>query len=314
MTTTWTCATSTTGRSGPSSCRARSGRTGARRGPTGGPFRPTARACPCCWRPPTRPWGERAACCSWPWWPRRRRSSADAWLSSSRGTRRPPWRPGSRRPGRLSSSTRSTSTRRRRRRSRRAARWPCCSERRAPAGAALAALCAAALPWLHVKMIPAAAALGLVALVRLRGRALAAFLAVAGAAAVSFGLYYASVFGLASPLALYGGVPADARVLLLALAAGALPRPLLRPAADRARLPARARRAAGRRCAGARPGPMRSSDWPCSRLSCRGACGGEASARRRGSWCRCCRSWPSRWRCGSRARGRDSRAGARACS
>ena len=80
------------------------------------------------------------------------------------------------------------------------------------AAAALAALCAAALPWLHVKMIPAAAALGLVALVRLRGRALAAFLAVAGAAAAAFGLYYASVFGLASPLALYGGVPADARV------------------------------------------------------------------------------------------------------
>ncbi len=82
-----------------------------------------------------------------------------------------------------------------------------------PAGAALAALCAAALPWLHVKMIPAAAALGLVALVRLRGRPLAAFLAVAAASALAFGLYYASVFGLASPLGLYGGVPADARVL-----------------------------------------------------------------------------------------------------
>lgn len=81
------------------------------------------------------------------------------------------------------------------------------------AGAALAALCAAALPWLHLKMIPAAAALGLIALARLRGRALTAFLAVAGAAAATFGLYYASVFGLASPLALYGGVPADARVL-----------------------------------------------------------------------------------------------------
>ena len=67
---------------GPSSCRVRSGRTGARRGPTGGPFRPTARACPCCWRPPTRPWGERAVSCSWPWWPRRRRSSAGAWRSS----------------------------------------------------------------------------------------------------------------------------------------------------------------------------------------------------------------------------------------
>ncbi|HYN02433.1 MAG TPA: hypothetical protein VE359_08310 [Vicinamibacteria bacterium] len=81
------------------------------------------------------------------------------------------------------------------------------------AGAALAAVCAAALPWLHVKMIPAAAALGLIALARLRGRALAAFLAVAGAVAAAFGLYYASVFGLASPLALYGGVPADAQVL-----------------------------------------------------------------------------------------------------
>ena len=79
------------------------------------------------------------------------------------------------------------------------------------AGATLAALCASALPWLHVKMIPAAAALGLIALFRLRGRALAAFLAVASLAAVSFALYYASVFGLASPLAPYGGVPADAR-------------------------------------------------------------------------------------------------------
>ena len=80
-------------------------------------------------------------------------------------------------------------------------------------GATLAALCAAALPWLHVKMIPAAAALGLVALVRLRGRALADVPGRGGTLAVSFGLYYASVFGLASPLALYGGVPADAQVL-----------------------------------------------------------------------------------------------------
>ena len=81
------------------------------------------------------------------------------------------------------------------------------------AGAVLAALLAAALPWLHVKMIPAAAALGLVALWRLRGPALAGFLLVAGAAAAAFGLYYWHVFGVASPLALYGGVPADARVL-----------------------------------------------------------------------------------------------------
>ncbi len=82
-----------------------------------------------------------------------------------------------------------------------------------PPGAALAALCAAALPWLHVKMIPAALALGVVALARLRGKALAAFLLVAGAAGAGFALYYFSVFGVASPLALYGGVPADARVL-----------------------------------------------------------------------------------------------------
>ncbi len=80
------------------------------------------------------------------------------------------------------------------------------------AGAALAGLLAAALPWLHVKMIGAAAALGLVALLRLRGPALAGFLLVAGAAAASFTLYYWFVFGVASPLALYGGVPADARV------------------------------------------------------------------------------------------------------
>jgi hypothetical protein len=62
-------------------------------------------------------------------------------------------------------------------------------------------------------MIPAAAALGLVAFARLRGRALGGFLLVAGAAAAFFALYYWHVFGVASPLALYGGVPADARVL-----------------------------------------------------------------------------------------------------
>ena len=79
--------------------------------------------------------------------------------------------------------------------------------------AVVAALSAAALPWLHVKMIPAALALGVVAVARLRGRPLAAFLIVAGAAALGFALYYRAIFGLASPLALYGGVPADARTL-----------------------------------------------------------------------------------------------------
>ncbi len=78
-----------------------------------------------------------------------------------------------------------------------------------PARAVVAAPGAAALPWLHVKMIPAAAALGLVAIVRLRGRVRAAFVLVAGAAAAAFALYYRHVFGVASPLALYGGLPAD---------------------------------------------------------------------------------------------------------
>lgn len=88
--------------------------------------------------------------------------------------------------------------------------------------AALAGLAAATLPWLHIKMIPAAAALGVVALARLRGRALAAFLVVAGVAAAAFAGYYWQVFGVASPLALYGGVPADARVLTWRAPAGLL--------------------------------------------------------------------------------------------
>jgi len=78
------------------------------------------------------------------------------------------------------------------------------------AGAALAALLASFLPWLHVKMIPAAAALGVVALVRLRGRARAAFLMVAGTMALADLAYYRHVFGQWTPLALYGGVLPEA--------------------------------------------------------------------------------------------------------
>ena len=84
---------------------------------------------------------------------------------------------------------------------------------RGPAGAALAALAASGLPWLHLKMIPAAAGLGLIALARLRGRALAAFALVALVAAVGFATHYWSAYGVASPLALYGGLPPEARVL-----------------------------------------------------------------------------------------------------
>jgi hypothetical protein len=86
-----------------------------------------------------------------------------------------------------------------------------------------AALVASTLPWLHLKMIPAAAAVGLVAAWRLRGQALVAFLITAGTAAAVFGLYYLSVFGVPSPLAIYGGsVPPDARAFSWRAVAGLL--------------------------------------------------------------------------------------------
>jgi hypothetical protein len=76
--------------------------------------------------------------------------------------------------------------------------------------AGAAALLAGALPWLHLKMMPAAVALALVAVIRLRGRARLTFVGVAAAMAAAFLLYYRAVFGIASPLAIYGGVPRDA--------------------------------------------------------------------------------------------------------
>jgi len=90
------------------------------------------------------------------------------------------------------------------------------------AGAGLAAFLAACLPWLHVKMIPAAAALGVVALVRLEGRARVAFVLVAGAMAVGYLGYYQHVFGRPTPLALYGGLPEDARSSPVAALVGLL--------------------------------------------------------------------------------------------
>jgi hypothetical protein len=91
------------------------------------------------------------------------------------------------------------------------------------APALVAALCASALPWLHVKMIPAAAALGLVAAWRLRGRPRAAFLLVAGVAALGFVAYYETIFGRATPLGLYGGgVPRGVEPAPLRAAAGLL--------------------------------------------------------------------------------------------
>jgi len=77
-------------------------------------------------------------------------------------------------------------------------------------GSALAALLAGALPWLHLKMLPAAMALAVIAAARLRGRARAAFFAVALVQGLAFLAYYRAIFGVASPLAIYGGVPRDA--------------------------------------------------------------------------------------------------------
>jgi hypothetical protein len=71
-------------------------------------------------------------------------------------------------------------------------------------------------------MIPAAAALGVVALVRLRGRSRLAFVLVAVGAAAAYAAYYAAVFGVASPLAVYGGLPSDARVVTWRSLAGLL--------------------------------------------------------------------------------------------
>jgi hypothetical protein len=73
-----------------------------------------------------------------------------------------------------------------------------------PGRAAGAALALSALPWLHVKMIPAAAAAGGFALWRLRGRSRAAFTAAAAAMAAGFVAFYWIVFGQLTPLALYG--------------------------------------------------------------------------------------------------------------
>jgi hypothetical protein len=79
-----------------------------------------------------------------------------------------------------------------------------------PAPAAVAGLLASALPWLHVKMIPAAAALAVVAVLHLKRRALLAFFGVAAAMAAAYAVHGHAVFGTWSPLARYGGLPEDA--------------------------------------------------------------------------------------------------------
>lgn len=68
-----------------------------------------------------------------------------------------------------------------------------------------AALALSALPWLHVRMTLAAAALGAFAVLRLRGRARLVFLLTAGSMTAAYAGYQYSVFGTLSPFARYGG-------------------------------------------------------------------------------------------------------------
>ena len=183
-------------------------------------------------------------------------------------------------------------------------------------------LAVAALPWLHLKMIcrrrPRWRAWRLCAL---RGRARArVLLAVAAVAAPRSSAYYQYVFGVPTPLAIYGGVPAEiARAarcarwpgLLLDRSFGLLP--------VRAGLPAGPGRAWRRWRRGANAGRVLALvGWRCWRPCCPGGCGGAGSARRRASWCRCvpvlavalaarvARSADAAWRAGA---GRCSRSG-----
>jgi hypothetical protein len=92
-----------------------------------------------------------------------------------------------------------------------------------PAEAGAAALLASALPWLHVKMIPAAGVLGLLGLLRLRGRSLVVFLGVAGAMGAVYLAYFQHIYGHPTPLAIYGGAaPAEPGASPLRAAAGLL--------------------------------------------------------------------------------------------
>jgi len=83
------------------------------------------------------------------------------------------------------------------------------SAKATPLEAVAAALCACALPLLHLKMTLGAVVLAVIAVARLDGVARAAFFVTAALGAASFMAYYQSVFGSPSPLAIYGGVPSD---------------------------------------------------------------------------------------------------------
>ena len=301
-------------------------RTTARRGRTAGPIPPTAPACRCCWRPSTR-LGGRLACVAAAG-PGRRRPGAVRCARSPCGRPATPaaalvaWAalPGP--PVFFYAFHVYTEVPSR--------RWPWHGALRAAARGARpwpAALAAAparrALPWLHVKMIPAAAAAGPVALVRLRGRR---------AGRVRWPWRSLMAAGYLAYLQHVFGRPVAARDLRRPARRGCRGSPLARggraccstaPSAccPRAGVPARP----------GRPGPvvppLARRGGPClvgvgrARCPCcAGGCGGAGSARRPASWSRWCpllarraggAAWPesprglARWRwplAGDRAR------------
>lgn len=69
---------------------------------------------------------------------------------------------------------------------------------------ALAGFAVALLPWVHVKMIPAAAVLGLMGLFRLRGKERLAFLAPIALSVAGYAWHHERVYGNPTPLSLYG--------------------------------------------------------------------------------------------------------------
>jgi hypothetical protein len=73
-----------------------------------------------------------------------------------------------------------------------------------PAGATVAALALAALPWLHVKVALVSVVLGLFGLFHLRARARLAFALTAAAMALAYFGYFWVIFGRPDPFALYG--------------------------------------------------------------------------------------------------------------
>lgn len=73
-----------------------------------------------------------------------------------------------------------------------------------PGRALVAGAAVACLPWLHVKMIPAAALLGLMGCFRLERLERRAFLVILLAFATAYGLHHDRIFGDPTPFALYG--------------------------------------------------------------------------------------------------------------